>query len=147
MSLLAVLDHARADGVPTSLPALSPLLCHGKWSIPPEPGLAPGASLERSPGHPSIPAGCRFPWKLMRSRILLRGLPEEILEGPSYNAALPVPEGPPSTEKALRADGTGRPRGDAVLPHGTSLSSPPGARFPPGCRPAAPLRIKNTERQ
>lgn len=65
----------------------------------------------------------------------------------SYNAVLPVPEGPPSTEKAPRADGTGRPQGDAVLPHGTSLSSPPGARFPPGSRPAAPLCIKNTETQ
>lgn len=61
---------------------------------------------------------------------------------PSYNAALPVPEGPPSTEKAPRADGTSRPRGDTVLPHGTSLSSPPGARFPPGSWPAAPLCIK-----
>lgn len=115
--------------------------------MPPEPGLVPGASLERSPGHPSIPTGCRFPWKLMRSRILLRGLPEEILEGPSYNAALPVPEGLPSTEKAPQADGTVRPQGDAVLPCSTSLSSPPGARFPPGCWPAAPLRIKNTNIQ
>lgn len=66
---------------------------------------------------------------------------------PSYNAALPVPKGPLRTEKTPQADGTGRPRGDAVLPHGTSLSSPPGARFPPGSWPAAPLRIKNTEIQ
>ena len=35
-----------------------------------------------SPGHPSIHAGCRFPWKPMPDRILLQGLPEEILEGP-----------------------------------------------------------------
>lgn len=45
----------------------------------------PVAGLERSsggsPGHPSIHAGCRFPWKPVRGRILLRGPLEEILEG------------------------------------------------------------------
>lgn len=47
--------------------------------------ICPGAGLEKSsrgsPDHPSIHAGCRFPWKPVRSRILLQGLPEEILEG------------------------------------------------------------------
>lgn len=95
--------------------------------------------VPRSPQHPR-----RLPWKSVHCPILLPGLPEEILEG-SYNAALPVPEGSPSTEKARQADSTSQPRGDTDPPPSTSLSSPPRARFPPGCWPAAPLCIKNTE--
>lgn len=89
--------------------------CPGKeqWGVP------------RSPLHPR-----RFPWKSVHSPILLPGLPEEILEG-SYNAALPVPEGSPSTEKALQADSTSQPRGDTdppPVPHCPALPEPASPR-------------------
>lgn len=100
-----------------------------------------------SPDHHSIPAGCRFPWQPVRGRILLQGLPEEILEGRLTMQPFLSPKDRRARERHCGLTAPAGPGGNVVLPHGTSLSSPPGARFPLGSRPAALLWIKSTQTQ
>lgn len=161
---MAVLDQARADRAPTSLPALSPPLCHGSWPMlyqsqfriarTTSTQICPGAGLEKSsrgsPDHPSIHAGCRFPWKPVRSRILLQGLPEEILEGHLTMQPFLSPKDRRARKRHRRLTAPTGPGGTQSYPtaprcpaHLGPASPPP----PPGSQPAASLYIKNTETQ
>lgn len=158
---MAVLDQARADGAPTSLPALSPPLCHGSWPMlyQSQLGIArttstqicPGAGLEKSsvgsPDHPSVHAGCRFPWKPVRGRILLQGLPEEILEGHLTMQPFLSPKDRRARKRHRRLTAPTGPGGTRSYPTAPRCPAHLGPASPPGSQPAASLYVKNTKIQ
>lgn len=126
---MAELDQFGANGALISLlgswPSLEPL--SKPLSKATMPGLAlglawtgAGESPQDTPASLQVPleAGAR-PHPAPRAA---GGNPGR----PPYNAALPVPEGPPSTEKAPRAQAPASPGGMWACRPGT-LSSPPGA--------------------
>lgn len=142
MVLLGELDQFRADG------ALMSLL--GSWPFPKElpdpgitrtttPGLALGLAWEGAvESIQDTPASLQVPLEAAAGPHPAPRAAGGNPGRPSYNAALPVPEGAPSTEKAPRAAAPASPGGTWALPPGT-LSSPPGATSRPGSRPAALL--------